>query len=54
MFPLLYALLIILDVYGRGDSLELAVYCVIAAFVQLFGYGIGFIEAKIGRGEGSE
>ena len=54
MFPLLYALLIIFDVYGRGDSLELAVNCVIAAFVQLFGYGIGFIEAKIGRGEGSE
>ena len=54
MFPLLYALLIIFDVYGRGDSLELAVNCVIAAFVQLFGYGIGFIEAKIGRGEGSK
>ena len=54
MFPLLYALLIIFDVYGRGDSLELAVNCVIAAFVQLFGYGIGFIEAKKDRGEGSE
>ena len=54
LLPLIYALLILFDVYGRGDSLELAVNCVAAAYIQLFGYGIGFIEAMIGRGGKSE
>lgn len=49
VFPLLYALLILFDVYGRGASLELAVNCVAAAYVQLFGYGIGFCEGLLDK-----
>lgn len=49
ILPLLYCLLIIFDVYGRGESLELAGTCVAAAYVQLFGYGIGFMEALFSR-----
>lgn len=49
IFPLIYVLLIIFDVFGRGDSLQLALNCVAAAYVQLFGYGIGFLEASFGE-----
>lgn len=42
--PLLYAVLIFVDAAFKGYSLHEALHCVAAAFVQHFGYGIGFIE----------
>ncbi len=42
--PLLYALLILGDALLKGYTPRESVYCVVAAFVQHFGYGIGFIE----------
>lgn len=41
----LYAFLIILDSYGKHGSMNLAFYSVAAAYVQLTGYGVGFISA---------
>lgn len=46
LYPhLLYGLLIVVDVYVHEGSLDLAFRSVAAAYVQLTGYGIGFISA---------
>lgn len=49
LFPhVLYALLIIMDVcVRRGGSMDLALYAVVAAYVQLTGYGVGFLSALL-------
>lgn len=41
---LLYPLAIVVDIYTKGGSLELAGYAVAAAYVQHFAYGLGFLE----------
>lgn len=41
----LYALLIIMDSFAKNGSMDLAFYSVAAAYVQLSGYGVGFISA---------
>ena len=46
---LLYALLIFIDSGIRNRSLIVGLYSVPAAFIQLTGYGIGFIEALFSR-----
>jgi len=43
-FLLLYILLIFLDATFQKHSLKVGFLSIIAAFVQLFGYGIGFIQ----------
>lgn len=40
----LYIVLLFIDAVKTTKSLEVAVLSVIAAFVQLFGYGVGFIQ----------
>jgi glycosyltransferase involved in cell wall biosynthesis len=42
---LLYAALVFLDSLSKNNNLQVAVWSVITSFVQLIGYGIGFIEA---------
>jgi glycosyltransferase involved in cell wall biosynthesis len=41
--PILYILLVLLDSTIKNKSLEVGLLSVIAVFVQLFGYGIGFL-----------
>ena len=46
LFPLLcYALLIVLDSLGKNHSLKVALLSVPASFIQLLGYGTGFLRA---------
>lgn len=47
VFILAYALAIVIDVFIKEGSLELAGYTLVAAFVQHIGYGIGFAEQII-------
>ncbi len=42
---LLYALLIFLDAHFRTKSIKIAGLAVITSFVQLWGYGLGFLKA---------
>lgn len=44
-----YALMIMIDVYAKNgkDSWPLCLYAVAAAYVQLIGYGVGFISASL-------
>lgn len=42
---LLYALLILFDATGKTGSLKIGILSVMAAFVQLLGYGCGFLSA---------
>lgn len=42
---LLYTLLIFIDSLSKNKSLKVAALSIIAAFVQLFGYGLGFLTA---------
>lgn len=55
VLPLLYALLIVCDLFIRTGWMDLAVHGVIASYVQLFGYGLGFLESvyKKAAGKGS-
>lgn len=49
LFPLLlYALLLFVDAHLRTGSLEVAVRAVPACFVQLWGYGFGWLSAQLG------
>ncbi|MDD2511860.1 MAG: glycosyltransferase [Proteiniphilum sp.] len=43
--PLLYSLVIFLDSLGRNRSAKVALYSIAAAWIQLTGYGSGFIAA---------
>lgn len=43
----LYALLLFVDACSKTKSIAIALRAVVASFVMLIGYGIGFIEAKI-------
>lgn len=43
----LYALVLFVDAYSRLSSLRRATWAVLASFVQLLGYGSGFIRAKL-------
>lgn len=43
---LLYAVLLALDAYDKSRSLEVALLAIPASFVQLIGYGSGFLRAK--------
>ncbi|MDO4695119.1 glycosyltransferase family 2 protein [Porphyromonas sp.] len=45
MFPLVYALLICCDLFIRTGWMDLAVHGIIASYVQLFGYGLGFLHS---------
>lgn len=45
IFPLIYALLITCDLFIRTGWMDLAVHGVIASYVQLFGYGLGFLHS---------
>ncbi len=45
LFPLLYALLILLDALAGNYSFKVACMSVLAAVVQITGYGSGFIKA---------
>lgn len=44
-FPVLYSLLICADSTGENHSLRVGVLSVMASFVQLIGYGTGFLRA---------
>ncbi len=46
LLPLvIYALLIFIDSARHNKSLKIGALSILAAFIQLFGYGIGFLEA---------
>lgn len=45
LFPLLYSLLICADSTGQNHSLRVGLLSVAASFVQLIGYGTGFLRA---------
>ena len=45
LFPLLYSLLICLDSTGQNRSLRVGLLSVSASYVQLIGYGTGFLRA---------
>ena len=45
LLPLLYALLIFTDSLSKNKSLKVAVLSVMAAAVQITGYGMGFLKA---------
>lgn len=45
LFPVLYSLLICADSTGENHSLRVGVLSVMASFVQLIGYGTGFLRA---------
>ena len=45
LLPLLYALLIFVDSSIRNRSLWVGLLSIPASFIQLFGYGIGFLSA---------
>lgn len=45
IFPLLYSIAIMFDSLLKGNSLTVALLSVVAAWVQLYGYGLGFIYA---------
>lgn len=45
IFPLIYALLIACDLFIRTGWMDLAVHGIIASYVQLFGYGLGFLDS---------
>ena len=56
IFPLLYMLMIVVDVFVRTGWMSLAFHSVVAAYVQLFGYGLGFLHAawrRLVRGKGN-
>ncbi len=43
-----YILAIVIDVYTKGEPLQLAINAVVATYVQHFAYGIGFAEQLLG------
>jgi GT2 family glycosyltransferase len=45
----LYALFIVLDATWQTKNLKIGIYSVAAAFVQLIGYGTGFLRAWLHR-----
>ena len=45
LLPLLYALLIFFDSLFKNRSLKVALMSVVAAAVQIAGYGTGFLKA---------
>lgn len=45
IFPLLYSIAIMFDSLLKGNSLTVALLSVVAAWVQLYGYGLGFTYA---------
>ena len=45
LFPVLYSLLICADSTGENHSLRVGMLSVMASFVQLIGYGTGFLRA---------
>lgn len=45
VLPLLYSLAILFDSLLKGNSIRVALLSVVAAWVQLYGYGLGFIYA---------
>ena len=45
LIPLLYCLLVFIDSYVKNKSVKVALYSILAAWVQLFGYGTGFLVA---------
>ena len=45
LFPVLYSLLICADSTGENHSLRVGMLSVLASFVQLIGYGTGFLRA---------
>ena len=45
LFPVLYSLLICADSMGENHSLRVGMLSVMASFVQLIGYGTGFLRA---------
>ncbi len=47
ILPLVYMLLIVCDVFLRTGWMHLAVHSVIASYVQLFGYGLGFLHSFV-------
>jgi len=47
LFIALYMLLLFLDSWSRNDRLKIASLSVVAAYAQLFGYGMGFIEEAV-------
>ncbi|SCD22176.1 Succinoglycan_BP_ExoA [Proteiniphilum saccharofermentans] len=45
LIPLVYSLLVFIDSFIKNSSFEVALYSVIAAWVQITGYGTGFLSA---------
>jgi hypothetical protein len=45
LLPLLYFMLILVDSFLKNKSLKVAVLSVMAAAVQIAGYGMGFLKA---------
>ncbi|HDP74517.1 MAG TPA: glycosyltransferase [Bacteroidales bacterium] len=45
LLPLLYSFVILLDSLLKKNSIRVAILSVVAAWVQLYGYGLGFIYA---------
>lgn len=45
VLPLLYSLAILFDSLLKGNSIRVALLSVVASWVQLYGYGLGFIYA---------
>lgn len=44
ILPLIYILLILIDVFLREGNMEVAFNAVAATYVQFFGYGLGVLE----------
>ncbi|MDD2243881.1 MAG: glycosyltransferase [Dysgonamonadaceae bacterium] len=49
LVPLLYCLLVFIDSCLKNKSIKVGLFSIIAAWVQLFGYGIGFLVAVWNR-----
>ena len=47
LFPVLYSLLIWADSTGENHSLRVGMLSVLASFVQLIGYGTGFLRHEL-------
>jgi len=47
LFVALYMLLLFLDSWRKNGSVRIALLSVVAAYAQLFGYGMGFMEEAL-------
>jgi glycosyltransferase involved in cell wall biosynthesis len=47
VFPAIYILLLFLDSLAKTKSMKIAALSIITSFIQIFGYGLGFIQAFV-------